>query len=202
MLKAGTLALAVALLPMGMAVHASAQDSRSRTSDSSSETARLRRSIDALTREVELLRDQMAATAANDMARFNANAARLQLVLNDIDRLKKERAELEQRLLAAQGRENEALEGLANIQNQLILSGEINRTAAEERIRTALNRQLEQARDEEYRIQGQIDPIEATIERREQLADTLRRRLKIDDSQIDVVEEPPPPRRATTEERP
>jgi chromosome segregation ATPase len=194
MVIAGTMLLALALAGQNYegSPDPAAQPPRQQARARDAETAALRRSIDALSRQVAALRELLAAEQTNDMRRFNANVARLQLVQADIDRMKKERAELQQRLRNAQGRQDDANYRLANVQREIITSGELDRRAGEDRLRAAYERQLNQATGEVVDAQEELDRLDVRIERSEQIADTLRRRLKIDDSQIDVVDEPRP----------
>jgi chromosome segregation ATPase len=202
MVLCGTLLLALALSGQGDQGPAPAgrsrQSARAADAQAAPGMAALRQSIDTLTREVVLLRQQMATQQADDMRRFNANVARLQIVQGDIDRMKKERTDLLTRQRDAQGRLDDAQYRLDNIQAQLSLSNELDRTAAESRLRNAYNRQLSEAQVEVSEIQQQIDALDFKLERSERMADTLRRRLKIDDSQIDVDDEPPSPRATPT----
>ena len=196
---AAALLLTLALAGQGPSVDrtepiAAQQSSRRPDAAQSSDAAALRRSIEQLTRQVVLLRQEMANQQSNDMRRFNANVARLQLVLADLDRMKKERADLTQRLSVVQARQNDTEDRLANIQRELVTSGELDRSAGEQRLRTGYNRLLFQAQSEASDIDRQLTQLDTRIERAEQMADTLRKRLKIDDSQIGVVEEPTPSR--------
>jgi chromosome segregation ATPase len=187
--------VALALQGPGYPAQPSARDraaARPSETVSATDAAALRRSIDALSRQVALLRQQIADQQATDMRRFNANVARLQLVLADLDRMKKERADVMARLRSAQAREDDARERLDNIQRELSLSGELDRTAAENRIRTTYNRQLDQATREANDAERDLEELDARIDRAERMADTLRRRLRIDDSQIDVDDTPAP----------
>src|SRR5262249_50164344 len=133
---------------------------------------------------------------------FNANVARLQLVLTDIDHMKKERADLQQRLYTAQGQIDDANDRLANFQRELSVSNELNRADAETRLRGILNRQLSSATAQANDLQQQISVLDDRVQRSERLADTLRRRLKIDDSQIDVDDDSTPSRPSTDEAPP
>ena len=187
MVTAVTLLIAMALAAQGPAepLQEAGRSRAARVVDPAAETAALRRAIEALTREMTALRDQMAASDAESSRRFQANAARLQLVQQDIERFKKERNDLIERLQVAQLRQDDATNRLANIQRELVVLGELNRSAAEERLRTTYDRQLEHAQEDAFRLQREIERLEARIERAERIAETLRKRLKIDDSQAD-----------------
>jgi HAMP domain-containing protein len=187
MVTALTLLIAMTLAPQGPAepLQEAGRARATRTADPAAETAALRRAIEALTREMTALRDQMAASDLESSRKFQANAARLQLVMQDIERFKKERNELIERLTVAQARQDDATNRLANIQRELIQLGELNRSAAEDRIRATYNRQLFQAQEEINRLEAEIQRLEQRIERAEKVAETLRRRLKIDDSQAE-----------------
>ena len=187
MVTAFTLLFAMALVAQGPSEppQEAARVRAARPADPAAETAALRRAIEALTREMTALRDQMAASDADSSRKFQANAARLQLVQQDIERFKKERNELIEKLLVAQARHDDATNRLANIQLELITLGELNRSAAEDRLRAIYNRQLSQAQEETFRLQREIEALERRIERSEKVAETLRRRLKIDDTQAE-----------------
>ena len=177
MVTTATLLIAMALVPQGPSEpHQEPGRARAtnRAADPAAETAALRRAIEALTREMTALRDQMAASDAESSRRFQANAARLQLVMQDIERFKKERNELIERLQVAQARQDDATNRLANIQRELISLGDLNRGAAEDRLRAAYNRQFETAQDDIYRLTREIQAIEARIERAERVAETHR----------------------------
>lgn len=187
MVTALTLLIAMALAPQGPSapVQEAGRARATRAVEPAAETVALRRAIEALTREMTALRDQMAASDVESSRRFQANAARLQLVLLDVERFKKERNELLERLLVAQARYDDATNRLANIQRELIQLGDIHRNAAEDRLRATYNRQLAQAQEDTARLQSEIQRLEERIERAERVAETLRRRLKIDDSQAE-----------------
>lgn len=204
---AATFLIALALLGQGPAPGGSdpiARQQPTRRSDSlpASEAAALRQSIDSLTRQMVMLRQQLADETSNSVRRFNANVARLQLVLADIDRMKKERADLTQRLGVVQARQNDMEDRIANIQRELVASGELDRSAGEQRLRTGYNRILFQAQSEASDIDRQLTVLDTRIDRSEQMADTLRRRLKIDDTQIGVDDEPTAPRPSNDEAPP
>jgi chromosome segregation ATPase len=194
MVTAAMLVIAMALGAQGPAP--ASQDAPARSAraaaDPTAETVALRRAIEALTREMTALRSQMAATETDSPRRFQANASRLQLVQQDIERMKNQRNELYGRLQAAQARLDDANFRLANIQRELITHGELNRQAGEDRLRATYNRQHEQSQQEAFRLEGEIREIDSRIERAERVAENLKRRLKIDDSQADVEEAPPP----------
>jgi len=189
-------------------VDAAQQPARSRTMPRTAEamaaadTAALRQAIDALTRQVALLRVQLGEQQATDLRRFNANVARLQLVLADQDRMKKARAEALGRLRGAQARADDMRERLANIQRELITSGELNRSAGEDRLRSSYNRQLDDATRDTNDAQQELYELDAKIEKSERIAETLRKRLRIDESQIDVDDTPPAPKPEPPPENP
>ena len=160
---------------------------------SAADIAALRQAIDTLSREVALLRRQLADQQANDLRRFNANVARLQLVVTDLERMRNDRTDLLARQRQAEARADDARDRLANIQRELSFSNDLDRSAAEDRLRTTFNRQLDQATRDVADAEQQLNALDAKIDRFERMADTLRRRLKIDESQIDVEEETPPP---------
>jgi chromosome segregation ATPase len=191
-----TLFLALAFQGPGYPAQPTARDrtaTRPAETVSAADAAALRRSIDSLSRQVAQLRLLLADQQANDMRRFNANVARLQLVLTDLDHLKKEHADATSRLWAAEASADDARERLDNIQRELSLSGELDRTAAENRLRTTYNRQLDQATRAANDAERDLQELDARIDRSERMAETLRKRLRIDDSQIDVDDTPPPP---------
>lgn len=167
-----------------------------RGSDQGSSDGALRQSLEALTREVQRLRVQLAAQAGDDMRRFNANVARLNLVQGNLERLKKEREAQQQKLRAAQARQDDARYKLANIQQMLSLSTEVDRTNAENRLRDQFTRQIADAIVDADDATTRIAYLDGRIERTERIVETLDRRLKIDDSQIDVDDSPPPPAEA------
>jgi DNA repair exonuclease SbcCD ATPase subunit len=205
MIIAGSILLAIALGGHPQSGQEVAQSARPRQPQpppavSAIDAAELRAALRDLTDQVRRLREELSRQRSFDMTRFNANTARLNLVLADLDRLKKDRDLIRDKIRSAQARQYDAELRLSNIQLELVNSNVLNRSDAETRLRTDLNQRLRQAQDELVDLERELDRIQQRIEAGERIADTLRRRLKIDDSQVadDEDDEPSPsvPRRA------
>jgi chromosome segregation ATPase len=202
MTKVGALLVAIAIAGPWSA--ASAQ-TRGRTSAPTSsgdapmtraDAARLRRTIEDLARQVTLLRQQVqdmadrsaAASAAATSAarrrqptqqRFNADVARLKVISDEQSRLRQQRNELERQRRDALDRADRAQAGLDNIQSQLVNTIELDRSAAEARVRRNLTRMLDQANSDVAEAERQISLIDLRLDELERSLGIIRGRLGI-----------------------
>ncbi len=182
----------VALVVQGSTTSAQVR-SRPGAPDSPSDSAALRQALDSLTREMVRLRLQIADDQIESMRKFNANVARLNILQADLDRFRKEQGDQQQKLRDAEARQEDFRYKIASIQQQLAFSPELDRTNAENRLRESFTRQLNDAVTDANDAQLRLGILDQRIERAERLVQTLHQRLKIDDSQIDVVDEPASP---------
>lgn len=162
-----------------------------RMAENSVEVRSLRKAVRELTTQIRDLQKTMAQQQPSDTTRFNQDAVRLQLVLADLDRLRKSRDEARARLSDAQVRQVNIQTRLSNVAAEVGRSGQLislDRQTAEESVRRALQIQFDQVTEEVRADQEDLDNLEEQIRVSELLAATLRRRLKIDASQIDVLE--------------
>lgn len=151
----------------------------------------MRRDIQALTAQIAGLRASLADRPKFDVTTFNANVARLQLVNQELDRLRKLRDDVKAKLRTAQGNEDDARYRLSNVQAELIYAAGLDRQANEDRIRRELERDLDAAQSAESEATEQLSNLDLQISQTEQVAEKLRRRLKIDYTQVDAPDEEP-----------
>lgn len=212
MLIAGILALAVAAGNVGGA--AAAQRTRTTTAPepepvaeapmTREDAAELRRMIQELSRQVTLMRQELsersrpqqtARRSGLDERQFNANRERLKVIQEEILRLRQQRSELVRQQRDAQDRAEDAEARLVNIQGQMIGAIELDRQAAEARIRRQLERIRDQARSDMADLDRSIGQIDDRITELEQAASLIRGRLGITletaGEETEDAEEPP-----------
>jgi chromosome segregation ATPase len=212
MLIAGILALAVAAGDVGGA--AAAQRTRTTTAPAPEpvaeapmtreDAAELRRMLQELSRQVTLMRkelgersrpQQTAPRSGLDERQFNANRERLKVIQEEILRLRQQRSELIRQQRDAQDRAEDAEARLTNIQGQMVGAIELDRQAAEARIRRQLERIRDQARSDIADLDRSIGQIDDRITELEQAASLIRGRLGITPEtageETEDAEEPP-----------
>jgi chromosome segregation ATPase len=139
------------------------------------EVSEMRRAVEAMADEVRLLRREMSARTRAD--RRVRGASQLLQLEESLARLKRELATTRERLRAAQGREDSARLQLANIDNEIIGAGGVNRADTERAIREALNRQINAAQEDQRTHERDAERLAGTIEMAENEANLARERL-------------------------
>jgi chromosome segregation ATPase len=202
MTKVGALLVAIAIAGPWSAASAqtrgptSAPTTAGDPPNTPADAARLRRTIEDLARQVTLLRQQVqdmadrsaAASAAATSAarrrqptqqRFNADVARLKVISDEQSRLRQQRNELERQRRDALDRADRAQAGLDNIQSQLVNTIELDRSAAEARVRRNLTRMLDQANSDVAEAERQISLVDLRLDELERSLGIIRGRLGI-----------------------
>ena len=103
----------------------------------------------------------------------------MKVIQEEILRLRQQRSELTRQLRDAQDRVEDAEARLVNIQGQMVGSIELDRQAAEARIRRQLERVRAQARSDIDELDRAIGQIDDKITELEQAASLIRGRLGI-----------------------
>jgi hypothetical protein len=168
------------------------------------DAAELRRMLQELSRQVTLMRQELgertraqqtAPRSGLDERQFNANRERLKVIQEEILRLRQQRSELVRQQRDAQDRAEDAEARLVNIQGQMIGAIELDRQAAEARIRRQLERIRDQARSDIADLDRSIGQIDDRITELEQAASLIRGRLGITPEtageETEEAEEPP-----------
>jgi hypothetical protein len=161
--------------------------------------AEMRDAVEGMASEMRLLRRELAVRAASD--RRVRDIAQLLQVEESLARLKREQAETRARLRAAHAREDSARLRLANIENEIIGAGGVNRDETERVIREAIDRQINDAVAEQQAHERDVERLQESIDLAEAQAARARARLQeladeepaVPDAEPAAVDREPPP---------
>jgi hypothetical protein len=163
-----------------------------------SEVLELRRAVEALSAQIELLRKDLARRDVSDAATVD----RIQLLILDerAARLEGEIADVQRRVQAAQAREADAKRRMENIDTELILYGGLNRDDSERAIRASLTRQVQEAQREQRALLQEQAGLEQDLAEARREAVALRARLRASAAPAGTYVERPPDATAQPEQ--